>query len=357
MDTKNTKHIDTEIDLKALIIQIRSHKSEIYKITGIFILIGLIIAISIPREYTCIVKMAPEGGKSNISGSVSGLAAMAGISIGTSASEGVNLSIYPDVVKSIPFITELVSIKVMDKDINKESNLFIYIDKKIKKPWWKMVLASPFKLFDLIKNEKNKNTGENINPYNLTKKQEEIVNVLLDRISIGIDDETGVITAAVTMQNPELAAIVADSLVSKLERFVIDYRTNKAKHDLEFALKVFNESKENYYEAQKKYAQYIDENKNIILESVKIEQERLKNEQNMAYGVYSNLAQQVEKVRMKVQEQTPCVTIIEPARIPVKKSNTSRATILFGFAILGVSVGLMKIIYTIWNKILITSKN
>ena len=351
MDTMSSKSANTEIDLNELIKQIWKHKSQIFKFAGLFLIVGLIVAISIPREYTCIVKMAPEGSKSNITGSMSGLAAMAGINIGSTSTEGVNLTIYPDVIHSVPFVTELINMKVTSKGSGNESNLFNYIDKRIKEPWWKVVIASPFKLFDLIRSGNEKDLNKEINPYHLTKKQAKVIIILKDRININIDDETGIITAGVTLQNPELAALVADSLVIKLERFVINYRTNKAKRDLDFALKVFNESKQSYYEAQKNYARYIDENKNVILESVRIEQERLKNEQSLAYSVYSSLAQQVEKARMKVQEQTPCVTVIEPARVPVEKSNTSRMVILLGFGFLGAIFGLLKVIYTVWNSI------
>jgi uncharacterized protein involved in exopolysaccharide biosynthesis len=353
MDTKNSKSVDTEIDLTRLIKQIWEHKSQIIKLSALFLIVGLIAAISIPREYTCIIKMAPEGSKSSITGSMSGLAAMAGINIGSTNTEGVNLTIYPDVVYSVPFITELINMKVTNKGLDNENSLYSYVDNKIKEPWWKVAAASPFKIIDLIRSGKENDLDKEINPYHLTKKQAKVIIALQNRISISIDEETGIITTGVTLQNPELAAVVADSLVIKLERFVINYRTNKAKRDLDFAMKVFSEAKQSYYETQKNYARYIDENKNVVLESVKIEQERLKNEQSLAYSVYSSLAQQVEKARMKVQEQTPCVTVIEPARVPVEKSNTSRMAILLGFGFLGAIFGLIKVIYSSWNSILI----
>jgi uncharacterized protein involved in exopolysaccharide biosynthesis len=89
-----------------------------------------------------------------------------------------------------------------------------------------------------------------------------------------------------------------------------------------------------------------------VLEYVLIEQDRLKNEQSLAYNVYSTLAQQVEKARLKVQEQTPCVTVIEPARVPVRKSNTSKLTILILFGFLGALGGVIKVVYLNWNKLL-----
>ena len=75
-----------------------------------------------------------------------------------------------------------------------------------------------------------------------------------------------------------------------------------------------------------------------------MELDRLQNEQQLAFGVYNQLAQQLETAKIKVQEQTPCVTIIEPATVPVKKSNTSKVIILIAFVFLGACAGIGKIL-------------
>jgi len=354
MDSQNNKNENMEIDLLELVRQLWAKRIYILKVTAVAMITGLIVAFSIPREYTCTVKMAPEGSKSGITGDMSSIAAMAGINIGMDDADGLSYMLYPDVVQSIPFITELINIPINTEELAVGSNLYNYIDKEIRQPWWEAVLTSPFKLMDIIHYGNNKGKDSEINPYKLTKKQDKIFTSLKKRISVNIDKKTGIITTGVTLQDQALAAVVADSLVSKLERFVIDYRTNKAKQDLDFALKVFTDSKQKYYDAQKSYARYIDNNKNIVLESVLIEQERLKNEQVLAYNVYSGLAQQVEKARMKVQEQTPCVTVIEPARVPVRKSNTSKVVILLVFAIIGCLLGSFRVIYSKWDKIYVT---
>lgn len=351
MDNSDITSKDPEINLLELARQLWAGKWYILKIAGISMVIGLIIAFSIPREYTCTVKMAPEGAKSSITGNVSDLAAMAGINIGTGDADGINLTLYPDVVQSFPFMTELINIKFFDKELASGSTLYNYLDKKIRQPWWSIIVGSPFKLIDLIRYGNSKAVEEKINPYQLTKKQDKIFENLKKRTSIAIDKKTGVITAGITMQNPVISAVVADSLIKKLERFVIDYRTTKAQQDFDFALKMFADSKQKYFDAQQSYARYIDNNKNVVLESVLIEQERLKNEQTLTYSVYSNLAQQVEQARMKVQEQTPCVTVIEPARVPARKSNTSRLFIMIIFGLLGLLYGAVKTIYSNWETI------
>jgi len=351
MDTKNRKYTNIEINLKELLNQLWYNRIIIIRATIIFLIIGTVIAFSIPREYTCIVKMAPEGTQSSITGNVSNLAAIAGINIGGGKDDGISLSLYPDVVQSMPFMAGLINMQLNVNGSLPETNLYSYLKNKIKSPWWKSILVSPVRLINRIRYGKNNKDITDINPYKLTKDQDKIFEMLKKRISVRIDKKTGIITSWVTFQDPDVAALVADSLVTKLEKFIIVYRTNKAKQDFDFALKMFTEAKQKYYNAQNNFARYMDENKNVVLESVYIEQERLKNEQTLAYNVYSTLAQQVEKARLKVQEQTPCITVIEPARVPVKKSNTSKLTILILFCVFGGITGILKIMYLNWNKI------
>ncbi|MBN1181139.1 MAG: chain-length determining protein [Bacteroidales bacterium] len=341
MEEKPQK-VNLEIDIRKLIHELWINRRLLIRIIALALAIGLIVALSIPGEYTCIVKMAPENNKSSMS-NVMSLAAIAGINLGTENTDGINLSIYPDIVYSIPFISELIKMQVLDTKADEISNLYQYLDKKIKEPWWKTIIKLPFKLLDFIRNGKKENNDKILNIYHLSRQQDKIFKALQERIIISIDKKTGIITAGVTMQDPVIAATVADSLVSKLEQFIIDYRTDKARLDLAYATRMFNEASQKYYAAQENYAQYLDKNKNIILESVRIEQERLMHEQSLAYSIYSTIAQQVETARLKVQEQTPCVTIIEPARIPVRKSNASRLLILFITLLLGMCYGVIKI--------------
>jgi uncharacterized protein involved in exopolysaccharide biosynthesis len=115
-----------------------------------------------------------------------------------------------------------------------------------------------------------------------------------------------------------------------LQSYIIDYRTNKARKDFHFQEKLFERKKKEYEMAQENYAKFADANKNIILQSYRAEQVRLENEMNLAYQVYTSVAQQLQIAEAKVQEITPVYTIVEPATIPVKASKPSKAMILIG---------------------------
>ena len=139
------------------------------------------------------------------------------------------------------------------------------------------------------------------------------------------------------MQNPQVTAIVADSVIRKLQEYITDYRTFKAKENCVYLEKLFEDRQKEYYIAQKKYANYVDTHDNLILQSVHVEQERLQNEMSLAYQVYSQVANQLQVARAKVQEEKPVFAIVEPAVIPLKPSGIGIKIYVLFFMLISVS--------------------
>lgn len=338
----------SEIDLLDLVKKLWAKRIYLIKAAGVGAIVGLIIAFSIPREYTTTIKMAPEGINATQGGSMADLAALAGVNLDNTKgnSEGINLILYPDVINSTPFIVELSQALVKGQKMDSTMTFYDYLDTQVVSPWWGYVISAPMKalgwVFSLI--QKKEVEPSSINPYMLTKKQNKVLERLKNNIMVAVDKKTGVITVAATTQDPVVAAVVADSIVNKLQSYIFTYRTEKAVRDLAYTQKLYDEAQQKYYEAQRRNAYAADANTHIAKQSARVELDRLQNEQQLTFSVYNQMAQQLEKAKMKVQEQTPCVTIIEPASVPVKKSNMSKAMILIAFVFLGGCVGVGKIV-------------
>lgn len=318
-------------------------KRSIFICTGVFAVVGLILAIGTPSEYTSSVTMAPEGLR-NSSGNFSDLAAMAGLEVSMSSrSDAISPTVYPDVISSTPFLVKLSQSQV--PVAQKKKTLFDYLSEDVSSPLIIKVVSLPLLVVDgirsLLPSTGDDLAADTLSPmsaYRLTQKQEKILSALNKRISVAVDKKKRIITASVQMQDPVICAVVADSLVHCLNEYITQYRTQKAKQDYAFTAGLLADAKNNFYQAQARYAQYSDANNNVVKSSVTIERDRLYNEQQLAFGVYSNLSQQLEMAKIRVQEQTPCISILEPPRIPVFKSNMSKAgivgfTLLLGFAL------------------------
>ena len=171
-------------------------------------------------------------------------------------------------------------------------------------------------------------------PFHLTKEEADIAKELSERINVSVDKKTGVTTLSVTMQDARISACLTDTVVRRLQDYITEYRTTKARQDFLFQEKLFERKKKEYEKAQENYAKFADANKNIILLSYRAEQERLENEMRLAYQVYTSVAQQLQMAEAKVQEITPVYTIIEPSTIPIKPSKPRKALMLIGIVFL-----------------------
>ena len=331
---KKTDKTELDIDIIAVIQFLWSKRKLFLKSSGIAVIIGLVIAFSIPKEYTTTVKLMPEtNNTASKMGNLGGLAAMAGIDINSGNSQdAISPEVYPDIVHSTPFLLELFPQEVTNKKKTLKMSLFNYLKGHQKEAWGNLIIQAPLKgisyLVEMLGDEDHQ--PDKIDPFFLTKEQKDIIKKLQERISIFVDKKTQVVTVSVRMQDPVISARVTDNVVEKLKKYITNYRTQKAKKDLEFTEKVLKEAQDAYYKAQQTYAAFEDGNKNIVSASYRTELERLKNEMTLTFNVYNTLAQKQEQDKLRVQEQTPVYTIIEPASVPLKASTPKKVLILIG---------------------------
>ena len=330
---------EMEIDLMDILRKIIGIRKIIYKAAGIGLLIGVIVAISIPEKYTVGVTLSPEMGNTK-GGGLSGLAASF-LGSGVSMNEGtdaLNASLSADIASSTPFLLELSKMKVPVSG-SREISLSSYLDEE-SSPWWGYVIGFPSMVMSGVKSlfikEDKKIVSNRVNQgiFELSRKELQKIETLKNMIIVTVDKNTSMTSVTVTLQNPKVAAIVADSVVGKLQEYIITYRTSKAKEDCLYLEKLFKERQQEYYIAQKEYANYMDSHDDIILQSVRTEQERLQNDMNLAYQVYSQVANQLQVARAKVQEEKPVFAIVEPAVVPLSPSGISKKIYVLAFVFL-----------------------
>ena len=349
---------EMEIDIMEYARKLWDARKLLLKVAGIAAVVGIVIAFTTPRVYTVNVTLAPELGNSRRSNSLSSIASMLGVNgmnMGAE-SDALNVTFYPDVVASTPFIIDLLDTPVRTLDEEEPDTTLVEYLKTQKGTLIGTVLSLPGKAIGAVVSlfkEEEEEGNRVINPFHLTKAEDRSIKGLRRMITANVDKKTGFTSISVTMQDPLVAAIVTDTLLTKLKEHIIAYRISKAEEDCKYYEKLYNESKENFYKAQKAYAQYLDANKNVILRSVQIEGERLQNEMNLAYNVYSQMASQYQLGRAKVQEAKPMFAVVEPASVPILPSGTSRKIILLGIVFLALAGTSAWILYgqNFWNSL------
>lgn len=331
-----TSDEEAEIDLLELASRLWDNRRKIMRWCGIGAVIGLIIAFSIPKEYLATVKLAPEIKDGKSAGSLGALASMAGLSAGSSSSDALNPDLYPEVVNSVPFITSLFDVRVpLADDDSVTMPVIQYLQTEVSSPWWNVILGLPGKLIGLLKGSEEQSADHTLDNFRLTPQELGLVEALRGRISTTIDSKSSLVSINVTMQDPLVAAVLADTVMARLQEFVIDYRTTKARQDLKYIETLNEEAKATYYKAQQNYAAYLDRNQNLSLFSAQTTRDRLQNEAQLAFNLYNQTAQQVQTAQAKVQENTPVFAVVTPATVPVKAAKPRKAIILVGFIFLG----------------------
>lgn len=324
---------DEGIDVAALFARLWKHRGLIVRWCLAGVVLGLIVGFSIPKTYKAKAVFTPET-QQRIGAGVSSIASMMGVSLDNSM-DAIDVEMYPDVVASTPFLFNLLDLQVSTKNGKLETDLTDYVLNHQKKAWWSHIISAPFKLIGLILPDKEEaaDTAALVMT-NLPKDERCVMKFLRKNIHILVDKKTGMTSMSIQMQDPYVAAQVLEAIVENLKRYVSDYRTSKARQDVENLTVICEERRQDYYEAQQAYAKYSDSNKNVVLNSTKAEAQRLQQEMNLAYQVYSQVATQLEGARIKVQQDKPVFAVLEPVTVPYKKSAPSKAKILVLFTLL-----------------------
>ncbi|MEQ8881038.1 MAG: Wzz/FepE/Etk N-terminal domain-containing protein [Cyclobacteriaceae bacterium] len=345
-DNKSKKIIqEDEINLLELAKVIWSKRLLILKVTAIFMALGLLIAFTSKIEYEASCKLMPESqeGMKGSLGSLGGLAGLAGIDLGMMSGSGsLTPELYPEIVKSIPFQLELIHTPVWFEKLDSLLSSYTYFS-EIDGPSLfgfiaEYTIGLPGKVKGLFTPEEASSSNIPEDLIRLSKDDWELLEKYRDRISVSVESKTGIITITTEMPDPYAAARVTDLVVKKLTGEVTNYKVEKARVNLEFIRERYSEAEKEYEAKQKQLARFTDRNKNITSSLVQTEYQRLQNEMNIAFEVYKGLATQLEQAKIKVKEETPVFTVLEPVKVPVEKSKPRRGLILIGLSFVGLFV-------------------
>jgi capsular polysaccharide biosynthesis protein len=341
---------ESSIDFGKIWKDLLKHKGLYFKVLPIAFVLAAIYALSLPNYYNCTVKLSPEmSGSKSSTGGLAALASSFGVNLGSggAGTEALFPTLYPDLMNSVDFKTSLFPVPVTiegDKEKGEQDQTMSYYDylaDNQKAPWWSSIKKSFFSMF----NDQSSMDNKKVDPFRLTKEQDDIVKAIDKNVVCDVDKKTMVITISVTDQNAVIAANMADTVKTRLQNFITDYRTSKARVDLEYNKKLYAETKARYDKARRLYAEFVDANQDIILQTVRQRQVELENDMQIQYNAFTQVAAQLMAAEAKVQEDTPAFTTLQSATVPVKKTGPKRAQICLIFLFLAFLVTTAWILY------------
>lgn len=347
------ENVSDEIDLKDIIRQLWMKRRFILITTGVFFLLGIFIALTSPVSYSASSTIVPQSSQRN-TGNLGGLASMMGVNLASSMTgETLSPTVYPNIVKSVPFCREIMQMPIPVKKSSTPITLYEYYNYK---QYQQKNLLNAIKKYTIglpgvILSSINKNTsneeaavaytdtisGEVLS---LTSKERKAISLIQQNILFESNFRDGYIKLGYSFAEPEAAAAIADHLFKTLEKYVKDYKAQKQQDNLLFVESNYSEARKDFLQKQTNLAAFQDANRGLVSAMARTTERRLSSEYDIAFTVYNELAKQLEQAKLSVKESTPVLTIIDPVVVPQQRSAPRRSMIIAVFLFLGLIVSM-----------------
>lgn len=341
---------EQEIDLVALVKKMWLNKGLIIKLTAVFMVLGLLVALFSSKVYTTSCDIVPQTSKGAKGGGMSSLAALAGINLNDGQS-GTELSplVYQNIMNSTSFRKELMQTKIDFEEAGRPVSFYeYYTSEEFNKPTvlsyiMKYTIGLPGVIMGAIRGEQPEPDYSSLGGASaietISKDDFKAMSILESCISMTLDNKNGYLTITANMPEALAAAQLAQASVELLQKYITKFKIEKVQSNLDFVQERYNEAKGNFEDVQSRRAKFRDANHNSVKYAARVEQEKLDAEYTLAMNLYSELATQLEQAKINVKETTPILTVIRPVTVPYKKSKPQRAMILLAFTFLGFAAG------------------
>ena len=335
-EKKDNKEKDV-IDLGLIARTLMAKRRTFYVMWPIVAALSILWIIPQPRYYDCSVSLAPETNGEDVAGGLASMASSFGINLGGNGADAIYPMLYPDLLSSNTFIVSLLDINVKTDDGSVDTDYYTYLTKHQKQNW----LTAPFKRMKntitawFSDKKVTQGSGKKIDAFRLSERDYNLVEQVKKNISCDVDKKTDVVTITVRDQDRLICATMADSVKQRLQNFITEYRTSKARIDVNHYQELAAKAKVEHDAAVAKYSAYCDANQDIILQSSISERDKLEADMQMKYNTYTAMCTQLEAMKAKLQERTPAFTTLKSATVPIKPAGPKRMIFVTGMLILG----------------------
>lgn len=330
-----------EIDLRDLILPLWKARKQILTIATICGILGGIIGFLTPATYTASSTFLPQTsqGGGGLSGSLGGLASLAGINLSTGAGGGGEIppSMYATVLASEPFRKRILDAKIW---VNGDSVTYrTYLENQpnsVLGTIKEYTIGLPAKLIGVLSNsEENKYSGTETSLQPLSDEEYKLQNALAEKISLTNDKKEGVVSLTVVEGDPMIAAQVAKVTEEVLQDWIIEHKVKNAKAQYDFIAKQFESKQKEFFSIQDQLAGYMDRNQNVLSATYLTRLERLQAEFDLVNTVYSELAKQKEQAAIQLSKETPTFSILDPVKVPKEKTGPKKSIYVLGAFFIG----------------------
>lgn len=299
------------ISINSLFAILQREYKIILLVTLVFSIIGFINILITPKEYISTSKIMPEVAykASNGIAGINQLLKKYNGNIDLYNTEITSPELYAEILNTTDFYNYIAA-KEVTTSANEKMSFQSYYD------------------FNFENNKSFFQKGKSDSKSNDNIKSYGIIQDIQKRIGITVIKKNSLILVTAQMQDPLVAADIANFTVTYLIDYLTKYRTEKTYKELRFI--------ENLLESVSKDS---------------IKSDALKEE------MQNSLSTSIIQMKIKIQEDTPTIQVLEKAQIPVVNSEPSGFKVLLVFSFLGFLIGMVIAFFKNHNYKIILNSN
>jgi uncharacterized protein involved in exopolysaccharide biosynthesis len=218
---------------------------------------------------------------------------MAGVNIGGEVSV---VRLYPTILESESVLKTVIYTKYQTKEYSDSVNLIQY---------WKI-------------KEKNQERDYEVALLNLR-----------NRLDVGMDLKTGVLTMSIETEEPQLSADILNNTIRVADKFIRTQRNTNALEQRKWIEARLVEVKADLSKAENVLKEFREKNRMVSgSPQLLLDQERLMREVQINAAMYTELKKQYELVKIEEIRTTPIINILDYGRAAAKKERPKRSIIV-----------------------------
>ena len=314
--------------------------------------IGLLIAFGSTAEYSASTKLLPYRNAASVGG-LSSLAGLAGIRLPAGvADQTITADLYPVIARTLDFRVSVAEAPLRFMTSGEPTSMIQYF--RDHRSLWDVAATAIARLRhattsaltrapDISAATVSSTNGAPLRVFD--REYLAIVRELDERLLVGMDRRTSVISITGIMPDPFAAADLVQTASERLMQRIIDFEAKKAGEQLRFIEEQHGQSRTRYEQSQRNLAVFADRNRMLVGAVAQIERERLQREFEVTFQVFEQFSLELEQARIKKNQDTPVFTVLEQVSVPTERSSPRRSLILLLAGFVGVSFGLIRILW------------
>ena len=165
---------------------------------------------------------------------------------------------------------------------------------------------------------------------------------LAKMVNVAVDVQSNIVTLTVTARSPQVAAALANSMIASINRFNAERRKTRARERRRFVEARLATTSVELSAAEDSVRVFLQGNRMYEQSpQLRFHLQGLQRKLDAASEVYVTLLRDFETARIEEVNDTPTLTVIDSAAVPLRKSQPRTLLLVFGSMVVAAAAGLV----------------